>query len=140
MAEAEAFYHHAERRVEYLTLAVGTGAALVVAWRWSWAHAAGVVVGALLAWINYRWMKQGVNALAGLATAQAEAAKVRVPMRVYVKFFARYALLIGVLYVIFSRSLLPAVAVLGGLFTLVIAVMLEMLYELVRGDHRAERT
>ena len=133
MAENESFYRAAEKRVEYLTLAAGLAAALFSAWRWTWAHALGVLLGAVLSWLNYRWMKQGVDMMARLGAAQAEAEKIRVPRRVYVKFFARYALIAIALYVIFTRSLLPAAAVLCGLFAMVAAVILEILYELVRG-------
>lgn len=139
MAENESFYRAAERRVEFLTLAVGLLAALVAGVRWSWPHGAGVAVGGALAWINYRWLKQGISAMARVATAQAGAEAVRIPKSVYVKFFARYALIIGVVYVIFSRSLLPAGAVLGGLFALVAAVILEILHELVRGGEAETR-
>lgn len=130
--EDEGYYRAAERRVEAFTLVVGLGASLGAGLRWSWPHGAGVAAGAALAWINYRWLKQGVGAMARLAAAQAEAASVRLPLRVYLKFFGRYVLLVGAIYVIFSRSLLPGAAVLGGLFTLVAGVILEIVYELAR--------
>ena len=68
--EGDAAYRAAERRIERLTLGIGVVAALYSAWRWSWAHAAGILVGTALAWINYRWLKQGLDALAKLSTAQ----------------------------------------------------------------------
>ena len=134
MAQSDAFYHAAERRIECLTLAVGVAGALYAGWRWSWGYALGFAVGATLAWINYRWLKQGLHVLAELASAQPDPEKVRIPTRVYVKFFARYGLIVAVIYVTFSRSSFPAVAVLSGLFALVAAVILEIFYELVRGE------
>jgi small-conductance mechanosensitive channel len=133
MTENDSFYSRAERRIEYFTLGLGILAALAAAGKWGWRHGVGILVGAALAWINYRWLKQGLDVLAQLAVAQADAEKVRIPKRVYVKFFARYALIIAVVYVILRGSLLPVAAVLGGLFTLVGAALIEMLYQLTGG-------
>ncbi len=134
--ESDAAYRAAERRIEWLTLGIGAAAALYGGWRWTWAHAAGILVGTALAWINYRWLKQGLDALVKLSIAQEGAEKVRIPKRVYLKFFARYALIILVVCVIFFGSYLPALAVIGGLFTLVGAALLGILYELLRGVAR----
>jgi hypothetical protein len=97
-----------------------------------------VAVGTLLTWLNFRWLKQGVNALVGLSTAQAGSDHPRVPTTVYLKFFGRYALLLLVVYVILLRSLLPLAAVLGGLFAVVAAVMIVVLFELIRGKREIE--
>ena len=136
MTKDDAFYRAAERRIERLTLGLGAAAALVVAFRWSWREAAGIGVGAALAWINYRWLKQAVDVMARLASAPSEAPRFRVPRRVYIKFFGRFALLLVVVYVILSRSLLPGAAVLAGLFALAAAVLVELLYELMRGERQ----
>ena len=133
MAEADSFYKSAERRIEWLTLALGIIGAAFAYVRWEWHAAAGVALGALLTWINFRWLKQGVAALVAVSTAQAGSEHARVPVSVYVKFFGRLALLLGVVYVILSRSIFPAAAVLAGLFSLVGAVLLEVIFELLRG-------
>ncbi len=132
MAEPDSFYVAAEKRVEWLTLALGlVGAAFVFA-RWGWRAGVGVALGAALAWVNFRWLKQGVGALVKLSTAQAGSDHARVTLGVYVKFFGRFALLLVAVYVILSRSLLPAAAVVGGLFAAVAAVITELMWELVR--------
>ena len=136
MTKDDAFYRAAERRIEWLTLALGAAAALVVALRFGGRAALGLAVGAALAWINYRWLKQAVDVLARLASAPSEAPRFRVPRRVYIKFFGRFALLLVVVYVILSRSLLPGAAVLAGLFALAAAVLVELLYELMRGERQ----
>jgi hypothetical protein len=97
-----------------------------------------VAVGAALTWLNFRWLKQGVGALVAVSTAQAASEHPRVPVSVYIKFFGRFALLLLVVYVILLRSLLPLAAVLGGLFAVVAAVMIELLFELVRGKNGTE--
>jgi hypothetical protein len=138
MAEPDSIYVAAEHRIEWMTLAFGLAGALFVLARWGWRPGAGVALGAALAWLNFRWLKQGVNALVMISAAQANSGNARVPMSVYAKFFGRFALLLTVVYVILSRSLLPVAAVLGGLFAVVAAVMIELMWELVHGRHGTE--
>ena len=114
MSNDNAFYAAAERRIEYFTVAIGVIASVGVAIHWGAKSGAGFAVGAALSWINYRWMKQGVNALAKLSTAQAGEEKARVPPSVYFKFIGRYALLIVAAYVILRGFSLPAASVLAG--------------------------
>ncbi len=136
MAAENDFYRAAERRIEWLTFGLGAAAAAGAGLRYGVRAALGLALGAALAWVNYRWLKQAVGVMAQLAAGQAEVSRPRVPRGVYVKFFGRFALLIGVVYVILSRSLLPAGAFLAGLFALAAAVLAELLYEIVRGERR----
>ena len=138
MAESDSIYVAAEHRIEWMTLAFGLAGAVFVLLRWGWRPGAGVALGAALAWLNFRWLKQGVTALVKISTAQANSEHARVPMSVYAKFFGLFALLLVVVYVILSRSLLPVAAVLGGLFAVVAAVMIELMWELVRGRRGTE--
>jgi hypothetical protein len=138
MAIPDRYYRAAEKRVEWLTLALGVAGAVYAYLHWDWQAGAGVGLGALLAWINFRWLKQGVAALVAVSTAQAGSEHARVPKTVYVKFFGRFALLLMVVYVILSRSILPMAEVLSGLFALVAAVMIELIFELVRGPRGLE--
>jgi hypothetical protein len=138
MAESDSIYVAAEHRIEWMTVAFGLAGAMFVLLRWGWRPGAGVALGAALAWLNFRWLKQGVTALVKISTAQANSEHARVPLSVYAKFFGRFALLLLVVYVILSRSLLPVAAVLGGLFAVVAAVMIELMWELVRGKHGTE--
>jgi ATP synthase I chain len=137
--EDDSFYRAAERRVEWLTLALGIGGAVLAAIYWGWRAGAGVALGASLTWINFRWLKQGVGTLVEVSTVQTGSQQARVSRMTYVKFFGRFALLLLGLYVILSRSLLPVAAVLAGLFAAVAAVMLELLFEL-SGRRRGTET
>jgi hypothetical protein len=132
MAESDSIYIAVEHRIEWMTLAFGLAGAAFTLLLWGWRPGAGVALGAALAWLNFRWLKQGVAVFVKVSTAQANSERVRVPVGVYVKFFGRFALLLLVVYVILSRSLLPVAAVLGGLFAVVAAVMIELMWELVR--------
>jgi hypothetical protein len=129
----EGFFGGEEKRVELLTLGLGGAAALFVAVRWGWLATAGFVVGVLVSWINFRWLKQGVHALGRAATAQAGQETVRIPRRIYVRLIGRYVLLLVALCAILIGSWLPGGAVLAGLFAVVAAVLVDMIYRLYRG-------
>jgi len=133
MAEADSFYAAAEQRIERLTLALGLAGTVFAFIRWGWRSGVGLALGAGLTWINFRWLKQGIGALVKISTAQANQERARVPRGIYAKFFGRFALLLLVVYVILSRSLLPASAVVVGLFAVVGAVMIELVWKLVTG-------
>jgi hypothetical protein len=135
----DAFYASAERRIEYLTIGTGAAAALVAGFLWGAKAGGSLAAGAALSWLNYRWMKQGVGALIPLATAQVGVEKVKIPKSVYFKFLGRYALLLVAAYAILSRLRLPAVFLIAGLFAVVAAVMLELVFELFGGGG-SERT
>lgn len=132
MAADSAYYAAAERRIEYLTLAIGAAGTVSAVILWGVRAGVGVAVGAILGWLNYRWLKQGVGALAGLAKAQQGAAKVRVPSSVYFKFIGRYILLIVVAYVILTRFNVPAESLLAGFGALVVAVLGEIVAQLFK--------
>lgn len=131
-ASEEAFYAAAERRIEYLTIGIGGAGAAGVAIGWGVRAGVGVAVGTLLSWVNFRWMKQGIGTLARISAAQQDAEKIRIPMWVYVKFFARYALLIIAAYVILRCFGASAAGLLGGLFAAVAAVLVESVGQLFR--------
>jgi len=130
VAANNAYYAAAERRIEYITLGIGAAATLAASFRLGIRFGAGIAAGSILAWLNYRWLKQGVGALASLARAQEGAEKVRVPRSVYFKFMGRYVLLIVAAYVILTRFSVPAASLLLGFGTLVAAVLGEVIWQL----------
>lgn len=133
---SEPFGSAALRRIEWLTLVLG---GLGTAWagsRWGWRGSAGLAIGAVISWVNFRWLKGSVQAFGRAAAAQAGSEHVRVPVAAYIKFFARFALLLGILYVILTRSWLPVIPVLAGLFAAAAAVVLALVYELLSGGAR----
>jgi len=132
MAADERFYAAAERRIEYLTLGIGAVGTAGAAILWGISTGVGFAMGAALSWLNFRWMKQGIGALARLSAAQEGAEKIRVPRSVYFKFLGRYALLILAAYVILRGFKFVIVSVLAGLFAVVAAVLVEMIGQLFR--------
>ena len=133
---AEPFGTAAVRRVEWLTLVLGGVGAAWAGWRWGWRGSAGLALGSVVSWLNFRWLKGSVQAFGRSATAQAGSQNVRVPVGAYIKFFARFALLLGILYVILTRPWLPVIPVLAGLFASAAAVVLALVFELVSGNAR----
>jgi len=132
MAGDEEFYSAAERRIEWLLTGIGAAATAATWFVWGRRAAAGLGAGAILSWVNYRWMKQGVDTLARLSTAQAGTQHAQVPASVYLKFLGRYALLIVAAYVILRAFRPPLASLLAGFFSVVAAVLVEMVGQLLR--------
>src|ERR1700736_3323716 len=88
-------YALTERRIARLTLLLGAIAAAGACLLFSIRVGAGVLIGALLAWINFRWLKNALDAITRASAAQAQAAKVRLPIWSIFGLIGRY-LLIGV--------------------------------------------
>jgi ATP synthase I chain len=131
-ADNAVFYASAERRIEYFTLAIGAAAAVCAAIFWRPSAGAGIAVGTLLSWFNFRWIRHGVGVLTRLSTAQEGAEKPRVPRLTYMKMIGRYALLIAAAYVILRRFGTMREGFLCGLFAAVAAVIVELVGQLIR--------
>lgn len=134
IVDDETFYAAAERRIEYLTLGIGAAGALVAAIFWRPSAAAGLAIGALISWINFRWMRRGIGVLTRLSIAQENAVKPRVSTMTYVKLIGRYALLIAAAYVILRGFGSMTVGLLCGLFAAVAAALIEAVTLLFRGN------
>jgi len=133
MKLVSASLREAERRIEWWTLGLGSGAAAWAAAGPGVRAALGIALGTLLAWANFRWLRRSVSVLEALSLRQAGEEKPRVPRRVYVRLIAGYALLLAVVCASFFSSVVPAFAVLGGLLSLVAAVIAEGMCQLSRG-------
>jgi ATP synthase I chain len=132
MAGDEEFYSAAERRIEWLIAGIGAAATAATWFVWGRRAAAGLAAGAILSWVNYRWMKQGVDRLARLSTAHVGTQRAQVPASVYLKFLGRYALLIVAAYAILRAFRPPLASLLAGFFSVVAAVLVEMIVQLFR--------
>jgi small-conductance mechanosensitive channel len=132
MAGDEEFYRAAERRIEWLIAGIGTVATAATWFVWGGRAAAGLAAGAVLSWLNYHWMKQGVDTLARISAAQAGAQRAQVPASVYLKFLGRYALLIIAAYAILRVFRPPVASLLAGFFSVIAAVLVEMVGQLFR--------
>jgi small-conductance mechanosensitive channel len=125
-------FQNLEHLIAGSTLAIGLAAAIAVGFFHDWMWAAGIGIGAGLAWLNFRWLKQGVGALAAAATAQANQQKAQVPVGSYFMAMFRYALIAIAVYVMFKYLRVPILSMIAGLFALGAATLVACLYEILR--------
>jgi small-conductance mechanosensitive channel len=125
-------FHRSEARISHLTLALGIATGLPVAILYSWRWGLGILVGAVLAWLNFRWLRQGLDALTNAATAQANHEKVHVPFSAYVKAAFRYGLIALIVYVIFKYLNVPVLSMVLGLCALGAATMIISVHSIFR--------
>jgi small-conductance mechanosensitive channel len=118
-----------ERRIARLTLLLGAAAAAGACFLFSIRVGAGVLIGAVLAWINFRWLKSALDTVTRAATAQSEPSKARVPLGSVFGLIGRYLLLGVSVYVIFIFLGIPILSMLVGLCTLGAATIGASLYE-----------
>jgi small-conductance mechanosensitive channel len=130
---SEAFYGGALNRIRKFMLVLAPILTVLALREFGRFAALGFLLGCVIAYLNFRWLKQGVHALARLSTAQEGSEKPRVPRSVYVKSIGRYALLIAAAYAILRGFRLPAASLLAGVFVVVAAVLAEMIGQLFRG-------
>ena len=129
---SDTFYRQSESRISWLTLALGLLAALPVAVFYSPVWGLGIFIGSALAWLNFRWLKQGLDALTAAATAQQSNEKVSVPIATYFKALFRYALIALCIYVIFKYLHVPALSMVCGLCALGAATILVSVHSILR--------
>ena len=120
-----------EKWISHLTLVVGALAAVPVWWFRGPAWGAGILVGAVLAWLNFRWLKQGLDALTAAATAQANRPRPQVPVSIYFKAAFRYGLIALAVYVIFKYLNVPILSMIFGLCALGAATLAVSVYEIL---------
>ena len=129
-----AHYVRSESRISFLTLLLGVLAGVPVGYFRGWRWGLGIFIGAMLAWVNFRWLKQGVDALASSATAQADQPKARVPILTYFKAMFRYGLIALCVYVIFKYLNVPVLSMIFGLCALGAATIAVSVHELLHSS------
>jgi hypothetical protein len=120
-----------ERRISWLTLLIGFVAALFVAMLRDRLWGAGLAIGATLAWLNFRWLRRGLDALVTASTAQAGKEKPSVPLLTYFAMLFRYGLIALAVYVIFEYLRVPLVSMVVGLCALGAATIAASVYEIL---------
>jgi hypothetical protein len=91
-----------------------------------WQAGVGVLLGCIIAWVNFFWLKQVIGSLADRATASANKQSSR---GIVARFLLRYALIAVAAYGIFRVSKDSLYGLLGGLFLTVAAILAEAMYE-----------
>ncbi len=138
------------RRIERMILAAGVVSAAAALWPLGWAVAAGVLLGTVLGWINFRWLAASVNAISerivhpSTPTAGAPGTPLKARSRergaiVVLRGVGRIGLIALGAYGIFECSVRGLMGFLVGLAMPVVAMMCEAAYEFVvsRGPRQA---
>jgi hypothetical protein len=124
-------YLQSEKWIARLTLILGALAALPVARFYSPSWGVGIFIGSILAWFNFRWLRQGVDALTTAVTARAGQRNPRVPIAAYFKALFRYGLIALAVYVIFKYLNVPILSMILGLCALGAATLVVSVYEIL---------
>ena len=119
-----------ERLISWLTLAFGVAGAVAAAFLHNLLWAAGLTIGAVLAWLNFRWLRRALDSLVTASTAQANSKKAQVPLRSYFLALLRYALIGLTIYVIFEYLHVPLASMVVGLCALGAAAITASVYEI----------
>jgi uncharacterized oligopeptide transporter (OPT) family protein len=82
-------YELTERRIGRLTLIAGGVASVGAGFFFSIRVGAGVFIGAVLAWINFRWLERAMDSIARASSAQAGSPEARVPVTSYLGMMGR---------------------------------------------------
>ena len=122
-----------ERRIAWLTLVFGVVAS-AAAFAGSRLWAAGLLIGAVLAWLNFRWLRRGLDALVAASAAQAGVEKPRVPLGTYFAAVFRYGLIALLVYVIFKILKVPLASMVVGMCALAAAAIAASVYELFQSN------
>jgi hypothetical protein len=121
-----------EQRIAWLTLVLGGATAIMVAILRHPAWAEGLAIGTVLAWLNFRWLKRGLDALVAVSTAQEGFAKPQIPVGTWFRLMFRYGLIAFCVYVIFEVLKVPLASMVVGLCALGAATITASVYEILR--------
>ena len=130
LAASVARYRRAEAWIAHLTLILGAVAALPVGLRFGLRWGIGLMIGAALAWLNFRWLKQGLDALTQTIVSQGPRGKGAVPLAAYFKAVFRYALIALIVYVIFKCLNVPVLSMIFGLCAMGAATLAVSVHEI----------
>jgi hypothetical protein len=124
MDAEQAHFETALRRIARGTVALAAAGCLVClilrGWRWAVAY----LLGAAASYLNFRWLKRVVDALGGALSA-------RPSPKFAILIGLRYLLLGAGAYAIVNFTSLSLPAALIGLFVPVVAVIVEIVFELI---------
>jgi len=119
-----------ERRIAWLTLVFGSAASAAAAVAGKRIWASGLLIGAVLAWLNFRWLRRGLDGVVAASAAQAGVEKPRIPLGAYFAAVFRYGLIALIVYVIFKLLQVPLASMIVGMCALAAAAIAASVYEL----------
>jgi hypothetical protein len=125
-----------ESRIGWLTLLFGALAAITAAALGHHLWAIGLAIGAVLGWLNFRWLGRGLDALVLASAAQHGLEKPQVPWWTYMLALFRYALIGLAVYVIFIYRNIPFASMIVGLCALAAAAIAASVWEIFASRDR----
>src|SRR5713226_5234233 len=93
---------------------------------------AGAATERRIAWLTFRWLKRGLDALVLASEAQQGREKPRVPLATYFAAVFRYGLLALAVYAIFKFLQVPLGSMVVGLCALAAATIAASVWEVLR--------
>ncbi|PYQ38701.1 MAG: hypothetical protein DMG99_18170 [Acidobacteria bacterium] len=131
--ESDRFYAGALDRIRILMIVLG-GALSLAAWLiFGMRPALGFLLGCVIAYLNFQWLKSGVSGLADRATNSGKAQSGK---GIIARFLLRYVLLGVAAYVILTSFPASLRGLFAGLFLPVGAIACEAVYEVFTGITR----
>jgi len=121
-----------DRRLLKISMGLGIPACLAALILGGLDSGLGFLAGAVLSWINFRWLKQGVDRLLESARSARPTPK-RAAHGAIFKYFLRYALIGLSLYATFRIDILEVFGFFSGLLLVVAAVLVECVLQVVKG-------
>ena len=108
----------------FRTMVIATGLSVVVSARLGpWRVTTGLLLGGLLALFSHRWLKNSAAAAIQLSSNSG------VKQLRLAQFLLRYVVITGVVYAAYTLNLVLLIAVLAGLSSFVVALLVEALRE-----------
>src|SRR5258706_6630266 len=120
-----------EIRIGWLTLILGAAAVIAAAMLGDRKWASGLALGAVLGWLNFRWLGRGLDALMLASTAQHGHGQPIGPWLTYVLAVFRYALIGFTVYVIFKYRNIPLASMILGMCALAAAAIAASVWEII---------
>ena len=117
--QAETIGPPSHERILLIMAALGVGGAIAGSILISFRFGFGIVIGTVLAFVNYYWLKSSLRKIFSGAAAGER------PRMLAVKYFLRYLILAAAVGVIYAADLLPVVAVIIGLGAFGFAVVVD---------------
>jgi len=126
-AASESFYSGALERIRWFMFGLAALAVAVVFWKFGIRSAIGFVLGCVIAFVNFHWLKRAISGFADRATGAVTSQS---GSGIVARFLLRYALIALGAYAILTVSPASLNGLLAGLFLPVAAIACEAVYEL----------
>jgi hypothetical protein len=120
------------RRIAFLIPIFGVAGGLLAAVLHQLGWSEGVLLGSGLAWLNFRWLRRGIEAFTSATAGQAGAEKRRPSTATYLAALFRYALIGLAVYVIFAYLHVPLVSIALGLCAFAAATITASVWEILQ--------